>query len=81
MMREARMGATRLNRCCKEVTGFSPTRWVIRCRVERAAVLLRDTPMKIAAIAEACGYADVYFFARQFRQVTGRTPGAWRRIQ
>ncbi|WP_081722195.1 helix-turn-helix domain-containing protein [Geminisphaera colitermitum] len=79
MMREAQMGATRLNRRFRERTGLSPARWVIRCRVERAALLLRETPMKIAAIAEACGYADVYFFARQFHQITGRPPGAWRR--
>jgi AraC family transcriptional regulator of arabinose operon len=79
MQREARMGATRVNSRVRELTGFSPARWVIRCRVERASVLLRDSSMKISAIAEACGYTDLYFFARQFRKIMGMPPGAWRR--
>jgi AraC family transcriptional regulator of arabinose operon len=79
MQREARRGATRVNTRIRQLTGFSPARWVIRCRVERASVLLRDTSMKIAGIAEACGYTDLYFFARQFRNIMGMPPGAWRR--
>jgi transcriptional regulator GlxA family with amidase domain len=79
MQRGARMGATRLNGRFRQLTGFSPARWVIRCRVERASLLLRDTSMNIDDIAEACGYADVYFFARQFRKIAGMPPGAWRR--
>jgi AraC-like DNA-binding protein len=79
MEREVRMGATRVNTRVRQLTGFSPARWVIRCRVERASVLLRDTSMKIAGIAEACGYTDLYFFARQFRKIMGMPPGAWRR--
>lgn len=77
----AAMGATRLNRRFNRLTGMAPMAWVIRCRVERAAILLRETELKLADVAEACGYRDEYFFSRQFRRLTGQAPGAWRRAQ
>lgn len=79
MGRQVRMGSTRLNARVRELTGMPPARWVIRCRLEHACILLRETELKLASIAEACGYRDVYFFVRQFRQALGRPPAAWRR--
>lgn len=79
MARDARMGATRLNERVRQLTGLSPMRWVIRCRLERACVLLRETELKLTSIAEACGYRDVYFFVRQFRQAQGCPPATWRK--
>jgi AraC-like DNA-binding protein len=79
MARQARMGTTRLNTRVRELTGFPPARWVIRCRLEQACILLAETELKLASIADACGYRDVYFFARQFRQAMGCPPGVWRR--
>ena len=80
MAQQARMGTTRLNTRMKELTGHSPTRWVIRCRLEHACILLKETELKLASVADACGYRDVYFFVRQFRQAFGRPPAAWRRM-
>jgi AraC-type DNA-binding domain-containing proteins len=79
MARQAGMGTTKLNERMRQLTGFSPTRWVIRCRLERACVLLAETELKLASVADACGYRDVYFFARQFRQVFRCPPAAWRK--
>lgn len=79
MARQARMGTTRLNARVRELTGFSPAQWVIRCRLEQACILLAETELKLASIADACGYRDVYFFARQFRKAMGCPPAAWRR--
>lgn len=79
MARQARMGTTRLNTRVRGLTGFPPARWVIRCRVEHACILLRETELKLASIAEACGYRDVYYFVRQFRQTMGKPPGEWRK--
>lgn len=78
MARDVRMGSTRLNERMREITGYSPARWVIRCRLEHACILLRETDLKLSSIADACGYRDVYFFARQFRQRFGKPPAAWR---
>ena len=79
MAQQARMGTTRLNTRMRELTGFPPAQWVIRCRLEHACILLRETELKLASIADACGYRDVYFFVRQFRSAMGQPPGEWRR--
>ncbi len=78
MTRDASMGSTRLNERMRELTGHSPAKWVIRCRLDHACILLNETDLKLASVADACGYRDVYFFARQFRQILGRPPAAWR---
>jgi AraC-like DNA-binding protein len=60
--------------------GEGPKAFVVRSRVERAKVLLASTH-SVRRIAELLGYSDVYFFSRQFRQVAGMSPTAWRKAQ
>lgn len=60
------------------VTGLAPENFLIQARVERAKQLLRETDMTVSQIAAALGYRDVYFFSRQFSQVTGQPPTACR---
>lgn len=52
---------------------------MIRARIERARHLMRESPLSLKQIAATLGYTDVYFFHRQFKAVTGLTPGQWRR--
>jgi transcriptional regulator GlxA family with amidase domain len=79
MAHRVSMGKTRLHRGFRRLTGVSPMAWVIQCRIDYAQLLLTTTPLKLASMAESCGYEDVYFFSRQFRQITGFSPGTWRR--
>lgn len=55
--------------------GSSPTQYVILQRIRRAAHLLRESHISIQQIANSLGYSDHYFFHRQFKAITGRTPG------
>ncbi|GIL27444.1 hypothetical protein NUM_26980 [Actinocatenispora comari] len=55
-------------------TGLSPTRYLIRARIDRAHELLTRTTMSAARIAHALGYPDPAYFARQYKQVTGEPP-------
>jgi AraC family transcriptional regulator of arabinose operon len=57
----------------------SPMHYVIRARINRAGTLLKESNMRISEIAEALGYADIYYFSRQFKKETGRSPLAFRR--
>lgn len=61
-------------------TGRPPARWRMERRIDRAKALLEDPRLTLAAVAERLGYCDVYFFARQFRQVAGITPGRFRSV-
>lgn len=53
--------------------------WVKRERVRRAAVDLAESSMSVTAVAERNGYEDIYFFSRQFKQVTGLSPRQYRK--
>lgn len=54
---------------------------VIRFRIFKARDLLLYTNESIAAIAEQCGYNNTEHFCRQFRKITGSTPGQFRKNQ
>ncbi|RTE03055.1 AraC family transcriptional regulator [Paenibacillus whitsoniae] len=57
----------------KELMGQTIESYVIQKRIERAAYLLR-LGMNVSEVAEALGYRSIYFFSRQFKQVTGTNP-------
>lgn len=60
------------------IVGSTPMEFCIRVRLERAQHLLNDSAMTINQIAQALGYADVFFFSRQFKQYLGISPSRWR---
>lgn len=71
-------GYERFRKLFAEQTGVSPARYRILRRVDRAKTLLLEGRTPLKSIAEQLGYCDVYFFARQFKQATGKTPGEFR---
>jgi AraC family transcriptional regulator of arabinose operon len=74
MAEKSALSRSHLHRCCRRLTGWSPAQYVIRQRVARAQLLFQETTMSVKEVAEACGYRDVFFFSRQFRQIAGRPP-------
>lgn len=63
----------------KQHTGRSPQQFVIDTRMQAAHFLLLDSNLNISEIALRLGYADVYFFSRQFKQHHGVSPIAFRK--
>jgi len=62
----------------KEYMGNSPHQYVIRQRVERARLLLRERKQSIAEIAYQCGFNSQSHLTIIFRQHMGMTPKAYR---
>lgn len=60
------------------LTGVPPARWRQQRRIDRAKTLLITSTAALATIADQLGWCDVFFFARQFKQATGQSPGAFR---
>lgn len=58
----------------KELIGSSVQAYVIRTRIERAQHLLLYAGMNVTEVADALGYRDIFFFSRQFKQHTGKSP-------
>ncbi|ALK97636.1 AraC family transcriptional regulator [Massilia sp. WF1] len=62
----------------KNEVGKTFTDMVTERRMERAQELLANTPMRIADVAHASGFADEGYFTRRFRQWFGTTPRQYR---
>ncbi len=61
-----------LNRMFCDATGMSPMAYRIKRRIETAChLLLTKSPKQVAT---ELGYKDVFFFYKQFKAHTGRTP-------
>jgi YesN/AraC family two-component response regulator len=59
-------------------TGRSVKRWIIERRMSAARQLLADKAQSVKQVAAASGYTDPGYFTRQFRQLHGVSPQAWR---
>lgn len=64
-----------------EQTGRSVKQWIIERRMVQARELLCSTNQSIKSLATAIGYTDSGYFIRQFRQLHGVSPQAWRTEQ
>ena len=70
-----KMGESQLRRKVQALTGKNMLAYVSQIRMEKAMRLLRQNPdMLIGDVAEQCGFADVAYFSRVFRQHYGMTP-------
>lgn len=66
------------SRLFKQSLGKSPYQYLLQQRVERAKQLLKKTDRLITDIALACGFNSHSHLSKQFRQLTGITPKAFR---
>lgn len=63
----------------KQSMGMAPYQYLLQQRIERAKQLLKQTDRSIMDIAFLCGFNSHSHLSRQFRQMTGTTPKAYRR--
>jgi AraC family transcriptional regulator len=61
--------------------GEPPHAYIVRRRVELAAQLMLASREPLSEIALRCGFHDQAHLSKQFRQLTGETPAAWRRLR
>jgi AraC-like DNA-binding protein len=67
-----------LSRSLKASCQHTPTEFVNRLRVERAAILLATTTDEIGEIAIACGFTTLSYFYRRFGERYHLSPRAYR---
>ena len=69
-----------LNRKVQAITGQSTSAYVTQLRMNYAKRLLAADPtITISEVALKCGYEDMAYFSRAFKQATGQTPTLYRK--
>ncbi|MFP4353354.1 MAG: helix-turn-helix domain-containing protein [Puniceicoccaceae bacterium] len=75
---EAGWSSAYLSRAFKRDTGLTLTQAINRIRIEQAAHLLMATDRPVSDIATACGYNEIPYFNRRFKELLGASPTNYR---
>lgn len=75
----AMISASEALRCFHNTIGMTPIQCLKHFRIQQAAALLRSSDRKISEIGEACGFQEMSYFARAFRELMGMTPSQYRK--
>lgn len=66
------------HRIFKSIVGHTTKEYLVRLRLEKAALLLRNTQKSISGIAYECGYSSPEIFTRGFKAYFSTTPTLFR---
>ena len=69
-----------LKRCFKGVYGTTIHHYLKKCRINAAKRLLQESDQSILEIANAVGYENGSKFTSAFKEATGVTPSAYRKV-
>jgi AraC family cel operon transcriptional repressor len=79
LARRAGVSPAHLARSMRRHLGTTPSAWINRCRLERAALRLAYTNQAIPAICFDLGFHHLSWFYRVFQRAHGCAPAAYRR--
>lgn len=74
----AGLSQSQLERNFQAVLKMSPLQFIQKLRLEHAIKLLSNPNLSITNISLSCGYSDHSAFSRQFKQLTGLSPTAFK---
>ena len=75
----AGLSASHFSALFKRYVGIPVMQYQTQLRMASARELLDTTNRSVEQIAEAVGYEDSFYFARQFRKIHGTSPSVYRR--
>ncbi len=65
-------------RCFHQLLGTTPIQYLKNYRLEKAAQMLKSTSKTAKEVALDCGFNDISYFTKSFREKTGYTPKEYR---
>jgi AraC-like DNA-binding protein len=66
-------------RVFQNITGYTPHKYILLLRINKAKSLLNNEDLSISQIAEMCDFGDSKNFILNFRKFTGTTPKKYRK--
>lgn len=73
------MSRSYLTRSFRNITGFSVVEYMTYIRIQKAQQLLRESDRSITVIADLCGFGNITYFEKVFKEATGQTPVQYRK--
>ena len=67
-----------LNHVCKRNSTVTASEWIVRYVQERLLILLQDTDLNIAEIADRMEFSSRSYFSRYVKKILGQTPTMYR---
>lgn len=77
LCRDIGMSRATLYRKLTAATGLTPARYLNQVRLNLAAKMLRETPMRVSEVAEATGFNSLIHFSTLFRKQYGVPPSKY----
>ena len=77
LSRACSLSASRFTHLFRDQVGTSPQRFSERCRLNRAAELLRHGGMTVGEVAREVGFDNAFYFTNRFRKAFGKSPRAF----
>ena len=74
------ISASQLQRNIKKETSFTPKKYIIHLRLNKAKKELKNCKKTIQQIAEECGFSNQFYFSRYFTFCYGVTPSQFRKL-
>lgn len=62
------------------LTGFTPSEYIKKIRLEKAATLLEDNSITIAEVSYRVGFGNPKAFAKYFRKIHGKSPSEFKKM-
>jgi AraC family transcriptional regulator len=78
LARDAAMSPYHFLRTFRHVVGITPHQFILRTRLQDAAIRLRQSSQPVLDIALDAGFADLSTFNRRFRTYMGKPPSIYR---
>ena len=72
------ISSRRFNDLFKGIFGTTPQRYIIERKIEEARSLLDASTLSVTEIAEQCGFSDLYYFSKVFKEHHGVSPRKYR---
>ena len=76
--RQTGVSRSYLYRAFQTAFGCSPSEYLTRYRIQRAAQLLRHSALPVGTVATSAGFEDPFYFSRVFRREMGVSPTEYR---
>lgn len=80
IMKEFSLNRNRLNELFVKETSMTCMNYLLKMRMNLAQIMLSETELRIAEIADRVGYVDSNYFIKVFKSHTGVTPSKYREL-